>query len=370
MNTTLLPTKRLLSLDIFRGITIVLMILVNSPGTQFPYPLLDHALWNGCTIADLVFPSFLFIVGLTSVISLQRHKTNLRSVYASILQRSLILFAIGLLLNAFPFHFDAASLRFYGVLQRIACCYLVCSVIYLNTSVKSQILIFLSILWGYWLLMTVIPVPNIGSNQLTQSGTWEAYFDQLLCSSQHLYEKVYDPEGFLSTFPAIATTLIGTITGSLLLGKSDKQQKMYVMIAFGWLFLILAWLWNFSFPINKNIWTSSFSLWCGGYALIGFAFVYLLVDIWGYEKWAYPFKVFGMNALFAFIFHVFLLKVQLMFVFTLSNGTQGNLRYYITDYLFSSFSPQNAALLYALAFLCLNYWIVWILYKRSVFIKI
>lgn len=364
--------KRILSLDVFRGLTIVLMILVNSQGTRSPYPLLEHASWNGCTLADLVFPCFLFIVGLSSAVSLNYQSIQKSSfdLYSGVVQRSLILFCVGVLLNAIPYHFNIETIRVYGILQRIAVCYLVCALIYLNTTIKIQVLIFLCILLGYWFTMTQVPVPGFGPNQLTIEGSWVTYFDQMLFSSAHLFEKAYDPEGFLSTIPAIATTLSGVLTGHLLLTSLSNKNKCYLLSLMGCIFLFLGWLWGFSFPINKNLWTSSFVLWTGGCALITFALCFLIIDILGYTKWALPLKIFGMNALFAFILHVTLLKIQSMFYLPLKNGSLDNMRAVISDHLFGGFGAENAALFYSIIFLILNFLVVAILYRYKIFIRI
>lgn len=365
--------KRILSLDVFRGLTIVLMVLVNSQGTRFIYPILDHASWNGCTLADLVFPSFLFIVGITTVISLNREikvgTNNLLQVYWSVFRRSALLFLFGLLINAYPYHFDFATLRVYGILQRIAGCYLICSLLFLNTSVRTQILIFLGILLGYWYFITSVPMPGLGQDQLIKEHNWVSYVDQLIFSPAHLYRD-FDPEGLLSTLPSVATTLLGVITGSFLLTTYSARKKCLLMILFGFLFLSLGWLWGYSFPINKNLWTSSFVLWTGGIFLIVFALCFYVVDILGYRKWAFPFEVFGMNALFIFIFHVMLLKTQLMFSIPLKNGTPESLRVAISDYLFGGFSQENAGLFYAIVFIFINYLVALLLYKRKMFIKL
>lgn len=372
MSVILAPTKRILSLDVFRGLTIVLMILVNSQGNQYAYPILEHAEWNGCTLADIVFPFFLFIVGLTSVISLNKNRDlhDKSEIYRGIFKRSIILFIIGVFLNIFPYFINLNTIRIYGILQRIALCYLICSFIYLNTNIKTQLLIFLGILWGYWFAMTLVPVPGYGANQLTLDGSWVSYFDQLIFSRSHLLDKVYDPEGFFSTFPSVATTLSGVLTGSLLLSTMSNNQKCSIMFLIGCIFLLLGWAWDFTFPINKNLWTSTFVLWSSGLALITFAFCFFIIDILNYTKWALPLKIFGMNALFAFIFHVLLLKLQFAFYFHLNDGSSGNLKAKITDILFGMFTNANAALLYSLFFLLLNFLVVSYLYKRKIFIRI
>lgn len=365
-------TKRILSLDVFRGLTIVLMILVNSQGNQYAYPILEHASWDGCTLADIVFPFFLFIVGLTSVVSLKKSRELpcKSELYKRIFQRSMILFGLGIFLNVFPYFINLHTIRIYGILQRIAVCYLICSVLYLNTAIKTQILIFLGILLGYWFVMTVVPVPGFGADQLTMNASWVSYFDQLFFSSAHLLGKTYDPEGFFSTIPSIATTLSGVLAGSLLLSSLSNQKKCLILFLIGLAFLLSGWIWSYSFPINKNLWTSSFVLWSSGLALVIFAFCFLVIDILNYTKWALPLKIFGMNALFAFVFHVLLLKLQFAFYFPLSNGTSGNLKAKITDYLFWMFSNANAALAYSLIFLLLNFFVVSYLYKRKIFISI
>ncbi|MFT4059143.1 MAG: heparan-alpha-glucosaminide N-acetyltransferase domain-containing protein [Legionella sp.] len=365
--------ERILSLDVFRGLTMALMVLVNAQGTREIYPLLEHAAWNGCTFADLVFPGFLFIVGMTTVISLHRqllHSDASRiELYKSILKRSVLLFAFGLFLNAFPLHFDFATIRVYGILQRIAICYLICSVIYLNTSLKTQIILFWGILVGYWYWLTQIPVPGGQGDVLSISSNWVAFIDKTLLSPEHLYRN-FDPEGLLSTLPAVATTLSGLLTGRFLLINYDKRKKTVWMILTGILFLILGWIWSYSFPLNKNLWTSTFVLWTSGISLITFALCFYIIDVLGKSTWALPFKIFGMNALFIFIFHVLLLKLQSAFSLPLQDGSYDYVRVVIADYLFGSFSQENASLLYALVFLLLNFLIAVYLYRKKIFFKL
>lgn len=366
-------TNRILSLDVFRGLTIVLMILVNSQSSA-SYPILLHADWNGFTLADLVFPSFLFIVGLTSVISLRKHLTTEKrsAVYLSIIKRSIILFLLGLFLNIFPWKTDLFNLRIYGVLQRIALCYFVCALIYLNTTIKTQVVLFIFILIGYWLLLTQVPVPGFGAGQLTPEGTWVSYFDQILFSSSRLYEKTYDPEGFLSTFPAIATTLFGVIIGPIVLNnKNTQEKKCLIMILIGILALIGGGLWGLYFPINKDLWTSSYVLWSGGISLLLFSLCYAMIDLWNYQKWSFPFKVFGMNALFIFVVHVLLLKIQFFIEISAREGTIIKLKNAILNSVFTPyFYPANALLFYSLSFLIVNYLIALFLYKRRIFIRL
>ncbi|HHF7375035.1 acyltransferase family protein [Legionella bozemanae] len=372
MSSNSTEPSRILSLDVFRGLTMALMVLVNSLGTRISYPILMHAEWNGCTLADLVFPAFLFIVGITTVISLKRHvkEESKALLYRSICRRTFLLLLFGIFLNMFPVLFNLSTMRVYGILQRIALCYFICALLYLHTSVKTQIFIFFGILIGYWYLLTQVPIPVPGIDQLSMIRNWPGYVDQMLFSPAHLLMKTFDPEGLLSTIPALATTLFGLLTGHFLLTSISKQKKSIIMISLGILSLLLAWIWSYNFPINKNLWTSTFVLWSGGFSLIVFGLCFFIIDVLDYTKWSLPFKIFGMNALFIFIFHAILLKIQSLFVVPMPNGTQEVLRVAIAEYLFGGFSPQNTGLFYSLLFLFLNFLVAAFLYRRKIFIKI
>ncbi|KTD73255.1 acyltransferase family protein [Legionella tucsonensis] len=372
MSSNSTEASRILSLDVFRGLTMALMVLVNSQGTRISYPILTHAEWDGCTLADLVFPAFLFIVGITTAISLKRHikEESKALLYRSIFTRTLLLFFFGIFLNMFPIHFELSTLRIYGILQRIAACYFICALLYLHTSVKTQIIIFFGILIGYWYFLTQIPIPVPGADQLSMIRNWPGYVDQMLLSPTRLLSKTFDPEGLLSTIPASATTLFGLLSGHFLLTSFSKQKKSIIMISIGILSLLIAWIWSYNFPINKNLWTSTFVLWSSGFSLIVFSMCFFVIDVLGYKKWSLPFKILGMNALFIFIFHVILLKIQSLFVVSLPNGSQDVLRVAIAEYLFGGFSPQNIGLFYSLLFLFLNFLVAAFLYRRKIFIKI
>ncbi|MBI2786092.1 MAG: DUF1624 domain-containing protein [Legionella longbeachae] len=371
MSNHITNNNRILSLDVFRGLTMALMVLVNSLGTRNSYSILEHAKWNGCTLADLVFPSFLFIVGMTTVISLKKHLKEESKVhlYNAIFKRAVLLFLFGIFLNIFPSHFDLTTLRIYGILQRISICYLICAILFLHTSVKTQVALFGFILLGYWYFLTQVAMPGVGVDQLNMTRNWAGYIDKMIFSPAHLF-KNFDPEGLLSTIPSIATTLVGMLTGSFLLTQRNNKMKCFLIIMIGFLFLLIAWFWSYSFPINKNLWTSTFVLWSGGFSLIAFGVCFFIIDILGYTKWSLPFKILGMNALFIFIFHVILLKIQSFFIITLANGSQDVLRVAIAEYLFGNFSSQNAGLFYALLFLLLNFLVAFFLYRRKIFFKL
>jgi predicted acyltransferase len=369
-----MPSSRLLSLDVFRGITVVLMILVNSPGNQTAYSWLNHSAWNGCTLADLVFPFFIFIVGVSLVFSLSKSLKNGESkkqLALKITKRAITIFLIGLFLNAFPYHFHLDTLRIYGVLQRIAICYFVSALLFLTTNIRTQAIIFLGLLIFYWAVMTLIPVPGFGAGDLTEKGNLAAYIDRLIFSSMHLYEKIFDPEGVLSTFPAVATALLGNLTGVWLLSSTrDKQKKLQGMTTTGIVILIIGWIWGLSFPINKGLWTSSYVLWTGGLALLLLAFCYWLIEIKQWKIGLKPFEIFGINAIAAYFLHIFFLKIQAIIHIPRLDGSMGNLRIFITEHLFGWASLHNASLMYAVSYVLFWLAILAVLYCNKIFIRI
>ena len=359
--------SRLLSLDIFRGLTVALMIIVNSPGNELPYAWLEHSTWDGCTFADVVFPFFIFIVGVSLVFPLTNARNKgmtAKDLLPGILKRTFIIFFIGLLLNAFPYHFDLSTLRFYGVLQRIALCYFAASLLFLTTSVKAQSILVVIILLGYWFIM-VGPIPGFGAHDLSPDGNTAAYLDRLIFSSAHLYGKIFDPEGLLSTLPSIATALIGNLTGVWLLSSHSQRMKFNSMLLVSITLMILGWAWGFSFPINKALWTSSFVLWTCGLGLLSFAVCYWLVELKAWTKVFKPFQLLGTHALLAYVLHVFFLKLQFMIKLEKADGSLENLKSFICDYLFGWASSPNASLLYSITYALLWIVVVTILNKRS-----
>lgn len=365
-------TQRLLSLDIFRGITIALMILVNSQGNE-AYRLISHSEWNGCTLADLVFPFFVFILGVSLVFSLSKSLTkgiSLNTLIAKIIKRTIIIFLMGLFINAFPFHFHFATIRVFGVLQRIAICYFFASILFLTTRLQTQALIMLILLIGYWLIMTLLPIPHYGADNLSQIGNAAAYFDREVFSSAHLYGKFYDPEGILSTLPAIATTLLGNLIGAWIISERSQVTKIKGIALLGVITLIIGWIWGLFFPINKALWTSSYALYTGGLALLLFAGCYWLIEIKGWKKWAKPFEIFGINAIAVYFLHVFFIKVLAAIHIQNADGTTENLRMVITKYLFGWTTLANGELLFGICYVILWLLILTILYRNKIFIKI
>lgn len=341
---------RLLSLDVFRGITVALMVLVNSPGNPQSYGFLAHSHWNGCSLADLVFPFFIFMVGVSAVFSVQSSRTRLqtRQLVSKILKRSIMLFLCGLLLNAIP-HFSWETLRIPGVLQRIAICYFFAAVLELSTSIRFQVALTVMILIAYWLFMAYFPVPGAVVGSLTQESNLAAYVDRLLIPTAHLYQPLYDPEGILSTFPAISTALLGNLTAHILLGTREKN-RLCILIILGLSLCVSGWCWGHWFPVNKSLWSSSFVLWSGGLAILAFSFCYWLIDLKKKQKACGLFKFWGANALSLYVFHIIFLKLQFL-IHIEREGQMLNFKNYLTQLAFGWASPAMASLLYAVSYL-------------------
>ena len=367
-------TDRLISLDVFRGLTIAGMVLVNNPGSwgHIYWPL-EHAEWNAWTPTDLVFPFFLFIVGVAIPLAFGRRVDEggaQRDLYLKVIKRTLIIFGLGLFLNGFPY-FDLSTIRIPGVLQRIAVCYLFASIIFLKTGVRPQIGIVAALLLIYWLLMSGLSAPGFAAGDLSKEGSIASFIDRTILGG-HIWKqgKVYDPEGFLSTIPALATTLLGVLTGQWLRTIKSDYEKVAGMFVAGISCLVIGWAWNPFFPINKSLWTSSYVLFSGGLALEFLAFCYWLIDIRKYQRWARPFVVFGVNAIVLFVGTG--VMARLMGLIKLPWGSsQISLQGWIFQKLFLSWaSPINASLVYAIAFILLWLGLMWILYHRKIFIKV
>ena len=358
---------RLLSLDVFRGLTVAGMILVNNPGGGSTYAPLKHATWDGWTPTDLVFPFFLFIVGVSITLALSKRlddSEGRRAALAKIVRRSLVIFGLGLFLARFPFFRDswrevqdpetwkkiALSIRIPGVLQRIALCYLAASLIFFNTRIKGQVVAIVGLLVGYWLLMAYVPVPGSRAGDLARGHDLASYLDRLLLPG-HIYRKDYDPEGVLSTLPAIATTLLGVLVGHWFRSGRPPYEVDAGLFVAGTACVALGSAWGAAFPINKALWTSSFVLLAGGLAMIGLATCYWLVDLRRYRRWAYPFRVFGANAIFAYTLAAVGARLLNLPALARPEGKPIGLHQLLfDDYFLVAFSPYNASLAYALAF--------------------
>jgi predicted acyltransferase len=368
-------SNRLVSLDVFRGLTIAGMVLVNNPGTwsNIYWPL-QHAEWHGWTPTDLVFPFFLFIVGVAIPLAFGRRVEEgavPRSLYVKVFKRAAIIFGLGLFLNLFP-RFDFATVRIPGVLQRIAICYLIASLIFLTTKVRTQLLIALALLVIYWLVMTRIAAPGFAAGDLSKEGSLASYIDRVLLGP-HIWRqgRVYDPEGLLSTIPAVATTLFGVLTGHWLRSERSRWDKVTGMFVAGAVALVLGWAWNSFFPINKALWTSSYVLFTAGLALQLLALCYWVIDIHGVRRWAWPFEVFGVNALALFVGSGLMVKLMGLIRIPQGDGTQVSSQGWIFRNLFLSWAtPINASLFYAIAFILLWLFLMWLLYRKRIYLKV
>src|SRR6201988_3002076 len=372
MNT---PSNRLLSLDVFRGLTIAGMVLVNNPGTWSDiYWPLEHAEWNGWTPTDLVFPFFLFIVGVSITLAFGRRVEEsgvTRDLYLKVIKRALIIFLLGLFLNGFPL-FHLSEIRIPGVLQRIAVCYLIASLIFLTTRVRTQLLIAVALLVGYWWVMSKIPAPGFAAGDLTKEGSLASYVDRVVFGP-HIWKqgKGYDPEGILSTIPAIATTLFGILTGHWLRTERTHYEKVAGLFVAGAFCTMIGWAWNPFFPINKALWTSSYVLFTAGLALRFLGLCYWLIDIHGYRRWAWPFEVFGVNALALFVGSGLMVKLMGLIKLDRGDGTQISSQGWIFRKFFLSWAaPINASLFYALAFILFWLFLMWLLYRKRIYIKV
>ncbi len=368
-------SDRLISLDVFRGMTIAGMILVNNPGTwNAIYPPLRHAVWNGCTLTDCIYPFFLFIVGVALTLSLTKRierGESQKTLALQIAQRSGLLFLLGLIQTGFP-QFDLSTFRIPGVLQRIAVVYFITALIFLKSSVKTQSLLAVAFLLVYWALMTLIPVPGIGFPNLEPTTNLSAYVDNLLLHG-HLWSetRVWDPEGFLSTIPSLSTALAGVMLGHWLRTNRDRITKTVWMFVFGNLALVLGLLWDFWFPINKNLWTSSYVLFTGGLALNLFALCYWFIDVRGVRWWTKPFVVYGTNAITVYLLASLLSRSIRLIHVSSSGGRIVDLKVYLFETLFlPHLSPVNASLSWAICYVLIWLGLMWILYSRKIFIRV
>jgi predicted acyltransferase len=427
-------SNRIVSLDVFRGMTIAGMILVNNSGGP-SYGPLDHAEWNGWTHTDLIFPFFMFIAGASMALSFSRRKSkafaakgaedaNENKVGAEALRRELMwhavrrgatIFLIGLFLNLYPWFFDAhryATLRIPGVLQRIGFCYVFAGMIYLFSGRRARIGIIATALLAYWAAMKLIPVPGYGAGDLAPTHNLAAYIDNAIFGVQHMWQhRAWDPEGLLSSVPAICTMLIGTFVGELFVSrqlavvssqknpaasegaleskptarsldfarddragekKSTWQYKVKRLVGWGVTFVLVGEVWNIWFPINKNLWTSSYVMFTAGYAMLLLAASYWVVDVKGWRKWATPFLVFGSNAILVFTLSTWVTKILL--ITRVGNGKGGSMSAW-SWVILNSWRPhfadvRNSSLAFALSYVLIWLAVMWWFWRKKIFVKI
>jgi predicted acyltransferase len=367
--------QRLISLDAFRGAVMALMVLVNTPGNgSTTYRPLEHAEWNGWTPTDVVFPSFLWIVGVAMTLSLGRRVEAgdpRGRLMMTVLRRGVILFLLGMSLYAYP-QFNLGTQRILGVLQRIAICYVIAAAIYLWSGVRGQVLWTLGLLTGYWMLMTLVPVPGYGSGNLTVEGNLAHYVDSIVLGTHnYLSTKTWDPEGVVSTIPAVATALLGILAGQILRLRKPLSEKTTWLFLLGNLLIAAGLICDIWLPINKKLWTTSFSLFMAGLDCVIFAGFLWVIDGMGWKRLTRPFVILGMNAIVVYLASEFLEEIMDAIKWTTASGTTINLHHWIYQNVFAPIaSPYNASLLFAICYVLLMYLIAYAMYRRGWFVRI
>lgn len=366
-------SKRLVSIDVLRGLTIALMILVNTPGSwSYVYAPLRHAEWHGCTPTDLVFPFFLFIVGLSVYFSFKKYDTRLsKPATYKILKRTLLIFLIGLLLNLYPY-FNFEKVRIMGVLQRIALAYGIGALLCLALNTRALLAVLVGILLGYWALLYFgAPVdPYALKENIVRR------FDVFVFGEQHIYKGYgipFDPEGLLSAIPSVGTVIIGYLMGKTMDRRDAIGPKIKSLLIYGGIMTVLGFVWGLVFPINKPLWTSSYVLYTAGLGTLFLALLIYLVDYKKYGTALKPFIHFGSNPLFIFVFSGVYVKTisYLIKVPSSYNEEAISLYKYLYEEQFApAFGPMNGSLLFAISHIIVFWLICYVLYRNKIFIKI
>lgn len=360
--------SRLRSLDVFRGLTIAAMILVNYPGTwDYVFPPLEHAPWHGITPTDFIFPFFLFIVGVSISLAYSAkidQGTRPQELYPKIISRTVKLFLLGIFLGLIP-TFDFMNVRIAGVLQRIALVFLASSFLFLHTSWKKQVYIALGILLAYSLALTLLPMPGTGLVSLEPGQNIAAYVDRLLLPGK-MWQGDWDPEGLLSTLPAIASGILGLLAGKILLSSLMPGKKALNLMSLGMLMIIAGLLWSLFFPLNKNLWSSSFVLVTSGAGFSVLGMLYYWLDMEGHQRGTFPWLVFGSNAIAVYVL------ADLLSLIFYSSGFWGLSlsETYMEAMMAAGIAPRLASMGYAILFVGINYLPAFWLYKRKIFIKL
>lgn len=350
-----------------RGFTIAAMILVNFPGDEeHVFAPLRHTVWNGLTPTDLIAPIFLFIVGISIVLAYSKRLTHgaKGELYKKIIVRSLKIFAVGIFLNLLP-DFNFADLRYTGTLPRIAIVFLVCAIIFLNTSFKTQVWIGLIILIVYWLVMTLIPTPGAGQVMLEPGVNLAAWIDSKFLPGK-MWQGTWDPEGILSTFPSIVSGITGLLAGHLLLSNRKPSDKVIYFLIFGLISTSAGYVWSLAFPVNENLWTSSFVLVSSGIASMILGTSYYVIDIRGYTQGTRPGIIFGANAIAVYV----LADIFALLFYQLKIGADTLNGHVVSILVNIGFSDSLAGMLYSLLFVGINFIPAYILYQRKIFIKL
>jgi len=362
---------RLISLDAFRGFTIAAMILVNFPGKgRYVYTPLRHTHWNGISPTDLIAPFFLFIVGIAIALAFTKRLdagTPSSKIYSKLFFRSVKIYAVGMVLNILGLipDFNFADIRYTGTLHRIAIVYLVCGIIFLNTEWKTQAIIGAVILLLYWLSMTLIPTPGYGKVMLEPGINLAAWIDSKFLPGK-MWQGTWDPEGIFSTFPSIVTGITGMLAGTLLLKIKSRENKVIYLFTFGFASTILGVVWNWVFPLNENLWTSSFVLFTSGLASMTLAASIFIVDILQYKKIAKIGVIYGSNAI-----TIYVLGDIFRYLFYGVEFAGGSLNNHFFN-LFTSLggAPKFVSMVYALLYVGILFIPAYVLYKKKIFIKL
>jgi len=370
---------RLVSLDAFRGLTMAGMVIVNNPGDWgHVYPPLLHAKWDGCTPTDLIFPFFLFIVGVSITLS----RGTMGDPW-KIVKRAVVIFGLGMLLALYP-RWDFGTVRIPGVLQRIALCYLAAAFLFRWsapahgsddarrwTHGRTLVLWAAALTVGYWGVMMLVPVPGGAAGDLTPEGNLGAYLDRTVFGA-HLWtqSKTWDPEGLLSTVPALATTLLGGVAGLWLGSRGPGARKAMWLTGAGLAAVGIGLLWSLVFPLNKALWTSSYVWFTAGAAAVFLALCYALIDVKGWRAWSRPFVILGLNAIALFVLSGLLTKFLSFHKLTGPDGSQISwLRHVYVTWFVPMAEPVNASLLFALANLAVLFVVLWVMDRKGIYLK-
>lgn len=362
--------NRLISLDALRGFTIAAMLMVNFPGSdEHVFFTLRHTKWNGLSFTDLVAPIFLFVVGVSIVFAYSGKKSkeqgaDKQELYKKIVIRSLKIFAVGMFLNLMP-TFDFSDIRWTGTLHRIAFVFLGCAILFLNTDWKQQAWVCVIILVGYWLALTLIPTPGVGKVMLEPGVNLVAWFDSKFLPGK-MWQGTWDPESILSTFPSIASGITGMLAGRLLQSDFTPNEKVNYLMTTGVFSAALGYFWGLGFPVNENLWTSSFVLVTSGFACLLLGALYFMVDILGKTKGTQVGIIFGANAIALYV-----LGDVLALLFYGAKFGEHSLNQHVVNGLISmGVAPNLASMLYALFFVSVNFIPAYWLYRKKIFIKL
>jgi predicted acyltransferase len=355
-------TSRLVALDALRGATIALMVMVNNAGGPKSYAPLSHSAWNGWTITDTVFPTFLWMVGVAITLSLGKRLAAgvpRNKLLGPIFRRAAIIFVFGLAIYAFP-EFHLSSFRILGVLQRIAICYLIASLVYLYTGIRGQLIWMVSLLAAYWLLMTLVPVPGYGAGRLDLEGNLAHYVDRVVLGHHNYSGNTWDPEGIVSTLPAIATALLGIMAGHIVRLKRTLSERVAWLFLTGNILIVVGSICDIWLPINKKLWTDSFTIFMAGMDFVLLAGFLWIIDHLGYQRYVKPFVIMGMNAITLYMISEFGAEILDM----------TDLHDRIYKLFLTMASPVNASLMYSVAFMLTIYVIGYFMYRRGWFLRV